>query len=255
MMQMNPNPQASYTLIAAAGRIALRLGIHRYIDRSGIATVSQLETDQRCNIFWIIYILDKGACLRSGCPPTLHDEDIGIHLPDPGTASVKLDEGCEKLSVFRHFAQLALIESKVYSELYSARSRLRSPEERQGSIARLDRELQRFKDGIWKKIRPGHDIDCPEDHFLAVLMLHFSYYDCLETIHRASVHHQSWFTETENAKLQSEHHSGRDVNFNPRVYSSTEICMFAARSMVGLVKHFLDENSQPREGLSWYVPL
>ena len=255
MMQMNPNPQASYSLIAAAGRIALRLGIHRYIDRSGIAAVSKVETDQRCNIFWIIYILDKGACLRSGCPPTIHDEDIGIRLPDPETASVTLDEGCVKFSVFRHFAELALIESKVYSELYSARSRLRSLEERHRSISRLDRELQRFKNGITENIRPGYDIDCPESHFLAILMLHFSYYDCLETVHRASVHHQSWFTEVEHAKLQSEHQSGRNANLNPRVYSSTEICMFAARGMVDLVKYFVNENSQPREGLSWFVSL
>lgn len=253
MMQMNPNPQASYTLIAAASRIALRLGIHRYIHRSGTAEVPIAEIKQRSNVFWVVYIFDKGACLRSGCPPTIHDEDIGIRLPQPGDASITLSEGYEKTSVFRYFAELALIESRVHNELYSARATLRSLRERLGSVARLDKELERFKEGIAINVRPGCKIDYRESHFITVLQLHFSYYDCLETLHRASVHHQSWFTEAEHTKLQSIQHSSHNANLRPRVYSSTEICMTAARSMVGLVKYFLNVDSQPREGLSWYV--
>ena len=252
-MQMNPNPHASYALIAAAGRIALRLGIHRYIDHSGTADGSEVQTNERSNVFWIIYVLDKGACIRSGCPPIIHDEDIGIRLPDPATAAVQTSDGSRVFPLFRYFAELALIESKVYSELYSARSRLRSLGERLLSIARLDSELQRFKNDIIIEVRPGCELACPDGHFVAVLMLHFSYYDCLETIHRASVHHRSWFTETEHAQLLSEYQSGRHPDLNPRIYASTELCLLAARSMVGLVKYFMTEASQPREGLSWWV--
>ena len=252
MMQMNPNPHASYALIAAAGRIALRLGIHRYIDRSGTANGSEVEPEERSNVFWIIYILDKGACVRSGCPPTIHDEDIGIRIPDPEIAAVQTLDGSRIFPLFRYFAELALIESKVHSQLYSARSRLRPLAERLLSIARLDSELQRFKKNVEIEVRPGCEVVCPESHFVAVLMLHFSYYDCLETIHRASVHHRSWFTETEHARLLSEYRSCRHPDLNPRIYASTDLCLFAARSMVGLVKYFMTGGSQPREGLSWW---
>ena len=251
-MQATPDPQPSYTMIAAAARIAQRLGLHASLDNASIAID---EFEQRKNVFWLAYILDKGACLRSGYPPTLHDEDVGIQLPDLEQLSVQLRPNEPRFSIFRSMTELALLESRVYSQLYSARSRLFTKTERLRSVAQLDKDLESWKGRLPLNIRPGGDILCDESPFMAVLMLQFSYYDCLETIHRASSHHKPWFSEPDETPAAQD---DRLNLLNPRIYSSTAICVNAARSIVGLMRYFTHDNARPRESLNWmavYYPL
>jgi len=72
--------------------------------------------------------------------------------------------------------------------MVSARGRSRSNSNRLRSVASLDEELLTWKDKLPAQIRRGNDILCDESHFVAILMLHFPYFDCLETIHRASIY-------------------------------------------------------------------
>ena len=236
-MQLTPHPQASYMLITAAVSTAKHLGIHSFLKNS---TSSETDIRQRRNVFWIIYILDHGASLRSGCPPSFHDDDIGVPLPDEEPHS-----GSQGL--FRAMAELALIESRVYSKLYSARGRTRSESERLVDVARADKDIQLWKDKVPEQIRPGRVMACDEKFFGSVLTLHFSYYDCLETVHRASPYHQSWFSVKDPSKPIPPPNSP----VNPRVYSSTEICINAARNIVNLIKFFV-QRTHRRESLDWY---
>ena len=252
MMRATPDPQPSYTMIAAAARIAQRLGLHASLDHDSLATD---ELVQRKNVFWIAYILDKGACLRSGCPPTLHDEDVGVRLPDSEWSSIQFHPEEPRFSVFRSITELASLEGKVYSQLYSVRSRLHSGLQRLRSVAQLDNELEAWKGRLPVSIRPGHGIRCDQRCFMAILMLHFSYYDCLETVHRASPHHRSWFTELDQACAVQDDGAN---SFSHRVYSSTAISMDAARSTVDLMRYFTHDDARPRESLNWmavYYPL
>ena len=129
--------------------------------------------------------------MRSGCPPAFHDDDIGVRLPDA-------EDSAANHSLFRAMAELALLESRVYSQLYSARGRIRSDSDRLISVARADKDLESWKGNLPVEIRPNQEIACEESLFMPVLMLHFSYFDCLETIHRASPYHQSRFDEKKN---------------------------------------------------------
>ena len=238
MMQSTLDPHETYTMTAAATRMAQRLGLHASIEHFSL---TREELEQRRNVFWIAFMLGKGVCIRSGCPPTLHDEDIGSRLPDPKAYQLKYGEGSQPFSLFRSRAELALIEGKVYSELYSARSRLQCENDRLHSVGALDAELEQWKNKIPVAIRPGHDIQCDQNVFMAFLMLHFAYYDCSETVHRASPHHQSWFNENERASVPSNYQNRIS---NPRVYASTSIGMNAARSMIGLMRHLTHANKR-----------
>ncbi len=75
---MTLDPQSLSILMAAAVRLAYRIGLHRTLDEFAL---NQSEIDQRRNVFWTVYIIDKYIALRCGQPSAIVDNDIGINLP------------------------------------------------------------------------------------------------------------------------------------------------------------------------------
>lgn len=223
MMQVVPDPQPSYVLAGAAIRMSHTLGLHRNLDAFGMDAA---EKKLRQNVFWVAYVMETGMSLRSGRPPAMSVQDIAVALPQ--TTSTEFDQ-------FRCIAKLSLLESRVYSELYSAKAATRSGLERLKSIGRLDAELTRWRDAIPLGYRPESEIVCLKHQFTPVVMMHFGYYNCLGAIHRASIHHRSW-TSVPGKESSSEVHDGE--NLNPRVYLSSALCLEAARNVVGLLKHY-----------------
>ncbi|KAG8525701.1 uncharacterized protein KY384_000461 [Bacidia gigantensis] len=234
MLQTLPEPQPSYTMIAAACQLSQRLGLHTPIRQKA---VSLEELEQRQNLFWIAYSLDKIACLRSGCPPTLHDEDIGVRLPGSISSSLSPSPTSSprepSISLFRIRCELSLIEGRVYSELYSARSRLRSSTDRLAAIAQLDKEIESLKNRTPKEYCLQNEMSCDNDFIDTVLVLNFAYYECLQTIHRASPFYRSWYNEDSQLSPPPKCPEG----LNPRVFSSTVICLDAARSSINLLRY------------------
>jgi Fungal specific transcription factor domain len=253
-MQAVLNPEASFVLIAAAARIGHCMGLHRWLDGFGL---SQSELEQRRRVFWVIYILEKSTCLRIGRPSAINDEDIGVPLPpedlhDEGSLGIHVASTPGRIFYpFRAACAIALIESKVYSELYSARSWTQMPDERLNRVSRLDQELQEWKDNIPLEIRPEHTIQCEGEHRFAIIMLHFGYYNCLTTIHRVSIHHRSWISKDGDAGSdatppQSSPTSSTSSPLNPRVYASYALCLSAARSTIHIATHLLGSGDDPR---------
>jgi Fungal specific transcription factor domain len=223
MLQVIPDPQPTYVLIAAAIRLSHSIGLHRSLDEFGLDAA---EKKLRQNVFWITYVLEVGITLRCGRPPAMSDQDIAVALPQ--TTSTGFDH-------FRCIATLSLLESRVYSELYSAKAATRSGLERLQSIGRLDAELTRWRDAMPLGYRPESEVVCLEHELTPVVMMHFSYYNCLGAIHRASIHHGSWTSAPESESSPEDHDS---KNLNPRVYISSSICLEAARNVIGLLKHY-----------------
>src|ERR1700679_4248524 len=118
MLQVIPDPQPTYVLIAAEIRLSHSIGLHRSLDEFGL---NAAEKKLRQNVFWITYVLEVGITLRCGRPPAMSDQDIAVALPQ--TTSTGFDH-------FRCIATLSLLESRVYSELYSAKAATRSGLER-----------------------------------------------------------------------------------------------------------------------------
>ncbi len=189
-------------------------------------------------------------CLRSGRPPAQDDDDMNVELPDEdppdNIGNIPLADGKGKINLFRLMCTFAVIENKVYKQLYSTKASRQSDGELLHKIGELDRELEDWKDGIPLDFRPEYGIKASHTPLiLHVVVLHFAYYNCLITIHRMAIHHGYWTSRLSNYALQ-----GLNARpLNPRVYSSATICVSAARSSISLLPYI----PQGDHACVWYT--
>ncbi|KAI8625154.1 N-terminal binuclear Zn cluster-containing protein [Xylariaceae sp. FL1651] len=234
-MQGTPNPQPSFLLVAAAIRLSHSIGLHK---RGTGFNLNPIEIEQRKRVFWIAYMLDKDLCLRSGRPPAQDDDDMNVELPDADPAdhigNIPLANGKGKMNLFRVMCELAVIQSRIYKKLYSTKATKLSDGELLQTIGELDKELETWKDNIDIDYRPEHEIKASHTPLiLHIVMLHFSYYNALTTIHRMSIHHGFWTSRLANFAIQ-----GLNARpLNPRVFSSAALCASAARATISLLKY------------------
>jgi hypothetical protein len=234
-LQGTPNPQPAFCLVAAAIRLSHSIGLHKRGSAFGLNVV---EAEQRKRVFWIAYLMDKDICLRSGRPPMQDDDDMNVELPseDPpdNIGNVSLSDGKGQLNLFRVMCRFAIIQSKVYKRLYSTKAAKQSDGELLNTIGELDKELEDWKETIPLEYRPENEIKASHTPLvIPLVVLHFSYYNCLTTIHRMSVHHGYWTSRLSNYALQ-----GLNARpLNPRVFSSATLCVNAARSSINLIKY------------------
>ncbi len=102
-----------------------------------------------------------------------------------------------------------------------------------------------------EEIRPEMPIQCSNEQFVPVVMIHFSYLDCLTTLHRVSIHHGSWMNDRAKQNGSMLH----DQQLNPRVYASQSICLNAARNSIRLLEHVNLNGDSPRDNFIWFVKL
>ncbi|KAJ4268349.1 hypothetical protein NW762_002412 [Fusarium torreyae] len=234
-LQGTPNPQPTFLLVSAAMRLAHSIGLHK---RGTGFNLNPIEIEQRKRVFWIAYMLDKDLCLRAGRPPAQDDDDMNVELPDAdpddNIGNIPLADGKGKMNLFRVMCEFATIESEVYKRLYSVQATKQSDGELLNTIGELDQKLEEWKDRIPIDYRPEHDINASHTPLiLHVVMLHLTYYNCLTTIHRMSVHHGYWTSRLANYAIQ-----GLNARpLNPRVFSSAALCTAAARASVSLLKY------------------
>ncbi|KAJ5239432.1 hypothetical protein N7468_004051 [Penicillium chermesinum] len=234
-LQGTPNPQPAFFLVAAAIRLSHSIGLHKKGSAFGLNPV---EVEQRKRVFWIAYCLDKDICLRSGRPPVQDDDDMNVDLPSgnppDNVGNVPLGDGKNKFNLFRTFCEFATIESRIYKRLYSATASRQSDGELLNTIGELDKELEDWKENIPIDFRPEHEIQATHGPLiLQIVVLHFSYYNCLTTIHRMSVHHGYWTSRLSNYAIQ-----GLNARpLNPRVFLSASLCVSAARTTIHLIKY------------------
>ncbi|KAJ4856119.1 fungal specific transcription factor domain-containing protein [Trichoderma breve] len=234
-MQGTPNPQPTFLLIAAAIRLSHSIGLHK---KGTGFNLNPIEIEQRKRVFWIAYMLDKDLCLRSGRPPAQDDDDMNVELPDAdpedNIGNIPLADGKGKMNLFRVMCEFAVIESNVYKRLYSAKAAKQSDGELLATIGELDQELEEWKDRIPIDFRPEHEIRASHTPLiLHIVMVHFTYYNCLTTIHRMSIHHGFWTSRLANYAI-----SGQNVRpLNPRVFSSAMLSTAAARASIALLKY------------------
>ncbi|KAJ9139488.1 Fungal specific transcription factor domain-containing protein [Pleurostoma richardsiae] len=234
-MQGTPNPQPSSLLIGTAIRLSHSIGLHK---RGTGFNLNPIEIEQRKRVFWIAYMLDKDLCLRSGRPFAQDDDDMNVELPDAdpedNIGNIPLADGKGKMNLFRVMCEFAVIEGKVAKQLYSTTAVKQSDGELLQTIGELDQELEEWKDMIPIDFRPEHEIQASHTPLiLHVVMLHLSYYNCLTTIHRMSIHHGYWTSRLANFALQGLN----SKPLNPRVFNSAALCTSAARASISLLKY------------------
>jgi hypothetical protein len=152
VLQATTSPHSAYILTSAAIRLSQSLGLDQQVDA---LRISAAESEQRLNVFWSTYIMDKGICLQYSRPSVIKDEDIAVNLPKQKLYFERYPSGIRNFNPFPSLARLALLESRVYSELYPATSRTKSNTERLLCIRMLDTELQTWKDALPIEVRLG----------------------------------------------------------------------------------------------------
>lgn len=246
IQQATFNPEPCYFLVSSAGRLAYRIGLHRKLDGLGM---SPIEIETRRNVFWIVYSLDKDLALRIGHPSIIVDDDIEVDMPPEANP---LDQGlnvAKTFNIFYHMIQLAQLQSRTFSELYSIRSRNKPALERLHSIAQLDKALQEWREMLPIEIRPGEDIQCSYDQYTVVFMMHFAYLNCLTTIHRIAIHHSSWTNDKQGQDISPAH----SQRLRDQVEASEAICLTTARNTIELLQCFGSDNNSLPDELFWFV--
>ncbi|KAK6509596.1 hypothetical protein TWF481_004332 [Arthrobotrys musiformis] len=251
-LQGTANPQPLYNIISAAVRVAFSVGLHRRADAFGFG---REEAEHRKRVFWIAYCIDKDIALRSGRPSTINDDDINVELPEEesfdGLGMVRLSDGRGRVNLFRRNCRFAQIQSRVYMQLYSAKAAKQSDGELLNTIGDLDRELEEWRDSIPLDFRPEHEIsDAYLDSTMPIVLMHFSYFNCLATIHRMSIAHSYWTNRL--AQYAVSGLSNRPLN--PRVFSSAALSVSAARSSIHLLK-YVNSNDINCIWLVFYYPI
>jgi len=241
----SPNPQPTYVLASATGNLASTLGLHRRLDGYGI---SPEEMEQRRNVFWVFYRMEKAISHNLGRPSVINDDDIAVDLPPKAAGLIKSPSGARIHDIFQDQITLAIIGSRICSELYSASSQTKSEEHRMKVLGKLDNHLQRWRDAIPIDIRPEHPIKCSDEQYVPVVMMHFIYLDAVILLHRLSSQEGS-FKPGDVTRMKMH---GKQPRLNPRVYASQLLCLAAARRSIQLLDTF-SNNSLQNQYLTWFV--
>lgn len=234
-------------MTTAVGSLANTLGLHRRLDGFGL---SPEQIEERRNVFWVFYIMEKAVSHNLGRPSIINDDDIAIDLPPKKPGLMRSPSGAKVYDIFQDQITLAIIGSRICSELYSASSQTKSEADRMRILGKLDDHLQRWRDAIPLEIRPEHPLKCPGEQFVSVVMMHFIYLDLVILLHRLSSH-QGSSKDIDATEIKSDEQRTR---LNPRVYASRLLCLAAARRSIRLLDTLSNNNQQHQhQQLMWFV--
>lgn len=243
-IQATPLSRSYTLLLATAIRFGQSIGLHRREAYNSGLTPTEIE--QRKRVFWIGYILDKDISMRSGNPPIQHDDDIDVDFPsntskeDP-IGYVFLAHGLWPMDFFRLRIQLATIQSYIHNNLYSAKAARQSDDTRRALVHELDEKLRQWKSSTSLDFQPEYLSQVVQHNFdlLHLMILYFTYFNCLTLIHRSSFQNMSWKTRSADSVEP----------FNPRNFSSKPVVIDAARTALKLLKLLPQKNYST----IWYV--
>jgi len=194
--------------------------------------------------------MEKAISHNVGRPSVINDDDIAVDLPPKRSELTLSRNGAKFYDIFQDQIRLAIIGSRICTELYSASSQTKSEAHRMKMRGKLDNELQRWRDTIPIDIRPEHPIKCSDEQYVRVVMMHFVYLDAVIRLHREPGHHET-FKEGQGMHSKS---YGQRPPLNPRVYASQLLCLAAARRTIHLLETFSSNNMQ-NQHLMWSVTL
>jgi hypothetical protein len=229
-LQATPVPRSYSLLVANAIRLGHSIGLHR--QESYHNGMPMAEIEQRKRVFWLCYILDRDISMRSGQPPVQHDDDIDVNLPSDslseGVGYIFLADGLWPMNFLRLRIQLAVIQGAIYRELYSAKATKQSDDRRAVVVRELDERLKQWKNSTSIEFHPDFLKQKLQEPFdiLHIVILHFTYFNCLILIHRSSFQNMSWKTRAPNSIEP----------FNPRNFSSKPVVIETARSALNLLR-------------------
>ncbi|EPQ30770.1 uncharacterized protein PFL1_01671 [Pseudozyma flocculosa PF-1] len=140
------------TIIAAASRMALELGLHRVPPPGSSLTEEQRQTDEF--LFWSIYALDRIASVMTGRPFALQDRDIDARLPTLSSTS--------RATSFAYLIDLIRVSNNKLSETLFSPMVVRSAQEAEqiqvNLLASIEADTRHWFNSLpgWLRFSPGN---------------------------------------------------------------------------------------------------
>ncbi|KAL4804782.1 fungal-specific transcription factor domain-containing protein [Aspergillus unguis] len=233
----NSGSQSTVPIITAAIRTSHRMGLHREVPRPHI---SQVEQQQRRNVFWIAYVLDQSISIRLGSAPTQHFDDFDVKIPSDKTVEGMIMT--DNKAFFPQVCRIAVIRSRIYRHFYSAKAlEGKSTADICETIHKLHADLQ-----DWERSSRFHALfkaKGTNEDFLAGFAsagLFLMYYNSLIMVHRPSLMLNYMY------HLRAESIPEFDLRLIlNQSSSSAAVCVQAARDTLKLV------NNLPWGDLAW----
>ncbi|KAF4469139.1 fungal transcription factor regulatory middle homology region [Fusarium albosuccineum] len=205
VLQSSHDVTPSLILISATMRLAHKMSLH---NRAASAHLDPVERQQRANVFWLAYILDKDLSLRAHQPSVQLDDDIDLNLPSSSqtdaerqvnTAGVIMaGSGNSSMSYFLARVQLANIEGSLYDCLYSTRALNRSPEERSKARDSIVNALEEWQASIPPEFSAAIVVSSTNNnpaHINFFCLLYSTHLQCMTLINRAHAWDQQWISD------------------------------------------------------------
>ncbi|KAJ5374303.1 hypothetical protein N7517_006309 [Penicillium concentricum] len=183
-------------LLAIAVRLLFQLGGNQFADPN-----ASEERDQVRTLFWLCYNIDKCLFLRTGRPPSIHDDDCDLTLPSNYIARTsegrfETEETMDCSSPFFPCdLRLSMLISNIYRELYSVRGLQKSDADVLMTIRKLDNDLEAWRMSIPSQKMPRSSAsDSSSIRMLEIrfLMNRLEYHQCMGILHQASSRCKSW---------------------------------------------------------------
>ncbi|KAJ5103255.1 hypothetical protein N7532_003784 [Penicillium argentinense] len=232
----NSGTQSALPFITAAMRSCQRMGLHRDIPRPDLSIEDQ---EQRRRVFWVTFTVDQSTCLRAGNAPSQHPDDFDVPLPEELEEEKKDSEVASNIPFFRQLCRMALIKSRIFCRLYSAKALLKPPREIYQVVKELHAELEEWEKDYPFEEEPRQKV--AETDFLfgfGSIGLRLVYYNALIMIHRIPLllnYLISSREDPEELKSLSKAQASK----------SAVICVQAARDTLKLV------NNMPWGDIAW----
>lgn len=190
--------------------------------------------------------------MRFGRSLNSTDEYVEIEF-SPGLSShhctTQSDQEQIDFDVFRSYCELSVIKGQVYKFLCSATTSKQLSSVLADSVARLDEKLRGWKTSVPKTFRPDvqDTASFPKSKAsLLLLSLHFSYFNCLLSLHQA-INSLGSDIYLELARSYSAGLLSEDI-----AHFSGILCQNAARASIKLIKH-MPGNTSSNPSMVGYV--
>ncbi|PYI14777.1 putative C6 transcription factor [Aspergillus violaceofuscus CBS 115571] len=144
-------------------------------------------------LFWIIYVCDKGLTMVTGLPPRLEDSHCDLTLaPDTQPPHIR---GNPSPGTYLHtYARLATLQSRIYRDLYSPSALRQSDADLLRTIRDLDHELEAWKTTLPPVNQPSFAAGrrTPPHRDMRFSIFHVQYHHCMVLIHQTSSRCAAW---------------------------------------------------------------
>jgi Fungal specific transcription factor domain len=229
LLMGTPNIRPASVILASAVRVLYHLGMHRktYSDH-----LDAIDSTQHQRIFWITYILDIDFSSRLGQPPMINDDDFDVELPaihpDDGQGDIYTVGSFLKMNLFRHRAQLAIIQNKAYRDLYSTNALKKTETEQLACVRELHQLLESWKWEMDPSFWPENiATSVPKESIVHLIITHVTYFNTMAMVHRVSIQNGEWRKSIVDFDMD-----------HPRVSQfcmSANECMDAAKASIELI--------------------